>query len=247
MQPNDIRRWIRLCEDQRAEYYVHVSPIKNLRAILAKGLIANDGGGNYSGYETSLSGTYVTREPQLIHDHINARMMEKGFVLVLVQVANTEGVIDEDALHPWLIQCIEEIVGADYAKTMINLDPDDAIWHKVPALFQSRLGPPDETELARDPNMVAEFVDAVIRSELYGEDGDPGWWEGAKEQLLKAFPQVTHPHYGNRYSLRLPSVGYTGATHIVAVISVRNRQEKVVHGSVPPAAYRLIDASLEIQ
>jgi hypothetical protein len=245
MQPTAIRRWIRLCEDQRAEFYVHVSPIKNLRGILAKGLTANDMGGNYSGYETSLSGTYVTREPKLIHDHINARMMENGFILVVVQVASTAGVIDEDALDPWLHQCIEKIVGRNEE---LYDEVDDTVWGQVAALFKSRLGQPDAAVLQHDPDIIEEYVHSFVAERLLGGDGpDPDWWEYAKNFVVTAFPQLTHPVHGARYSLRLPSVGYAGDTRIVAVITVKQRQEKIVKGSVPPDAQRLIDACLEIQ
>jgi hypothetical protein len=243
----DLRHWITLCESEGSDFYVHVSPIKNLRAILAKGLVPNVRGGNYAGYETSLNGTYVTREPSLIHDHIKARNMQTGFILVLVEVPNTHGVIDEDALHPWLMQCIDDILrplGLDSANASLKYEPDDPIWKTIIPCFISRLGQPNNVILQKVPDLVEEFVEMVIHSELYGEDVDSGWWEGAKEQLIMAFPQLSHPTYGDRYSLRLPAIGYDGPVHIVAVIAVRGGNEKTVKGTVPPAAYRLIDACL---
>jgi hypothetical protein len=252
---HDLRRWITLCESETHDFYVHVSPIKNLRAILAKGLVPNVEGGNYSGSETSLSGTYVTKEPRLIHDHIRARDMQDGFILVLVQVPNTEGVIDEDALQPWLVQCTEDALrplGLDVASASSKYDPDDDIWKSIAPCFVTRLGQPDEAVLRQNPDLVEEFINTMIHCEIYGEDeGDPDWWQSAKEQLIMAFPQLSHPDYGNRYSIRLPAVGYTGpstfglGTHIVAVITMRRGEYKVVKGEVPWAARALIDACLD--
>jgi hypothetical protein len=250
LMPHDLRHWITLCESTDSyDYYVHVSPIQNLRSILSKGLVPNANGGNYSGFEASLSGTYVTREPHLIKDHINARAMENGFILVLVQVPDAEGVIDEDAMHPLLLQCIEDVLkplGLDPATASSKYDPEDDIWKNVVPCFMSRLGQPNEEVLRRNPDLVQEYVESIILDELYGADVDSLWYEDAKEQLIQAFPQISHPVYGNRYSLRLPAIGYSGPMHIVAVITVRNGVEKIVKGKIPPAAFRLIDACLEV-
>jgi hypothetical protein len=241
---------MRLVESETiASYYVHVSPIKNLRSILAKGLLPNVGGGNYTGFETSLEGTYITRVPNIIHDHISARMIENGFVLVLVQILDDHGVIDEDVFHPYLVQCIDTVLaprGLNYATATEALDPDDPVWRKVAALFATRLGKPNRQILKQNPGIVEDFVDTLIRSELYGEDaGDPDFWQDIKTKLVMIFPQVAHPDYGERYSLRIPGpIGYTGDTRIVAVIESRKGNDRVVKGDVPWAARALIDQVL---
>lgn len=241
---HDLRRWITLCEAvaPTGSYYLHVSSGKNLQSILKNGL-RQEGDGNYSGYETALSGVYVTKEPTLIQSHINARMMESDYVLVIVMVGST-GVIDEDALDGWLRDALEAVAKKQGMSVDDLMEEDPETVGKAMARpFRASLGNSIKNPGRDLSEFLAEFCQTWFDERFVGgESGADGdWWMAAKERVLKTFPKLGHSVFGTDYSLRLPGpIGFSGETHIVAVIHVQNENTTIVAGTVPRQAQALV-------
>ena len=238
----NIREYINIVESAHPVYYGHVSPAKNLKAILRRGLQPNLGGGNYSGYETSLRGVYVSRVPALLKTHLAARQMEDRFVLVIV-VVNGLAHIDEDVLDVLMHNSVDEVLASHQIprQSIEDLEPDDAMWDEVERAFLNKLGQPNQAILAQHPDLVREFCESYVTEHLYGEDIDSIYWEDAKETIIQCFPAVQHPLHGTDYSLRIPhAITYTGNTHIVAVIEMLEGEPHVLKGALPNEARSLV-------
>lgn len=246
-----MRHLIRLVENQLHEeiqptgaYYLHVTSGDNLRSVLTDGL-QQISLGNYSGYYASLSGVYVTRIPAIIQHHIFARDISEDYLLVVVRVG-TPGVIDEDVIDSYLQDALTKaakkarVTPDDLAEE--EADGEDYPYERVGQLmlpFMLRmLGRPVSDVSA----LLAEFCAAWFSERYVGGEG-PGddWWIDAKEQILRAYPAMTHRQHGADYSLRLPSpIGFDGETRIVAVVAVKEGNAEMAWGRVPPEAQKLV-------
>jgi hypothetical protein len=217
--------------------YAHVSPGQNLESILRQGLLPNENGGNYSGYWEALSGVYVTNNPHVLRQHIFARSMEDHYVIVLVQVAG-RSYPDEDVIDNLLHKCAQDVL-QKHGMTVNDIEDiamDNELGQDLIAAFKAALGTPKRGVLAKEPTLIEEFVEAWLNETIYGGDGPEGdWWTYAKGLLLRAFrPADTDAN------LRSPQrVGYTGRTHMIGVVDVRDGVKHVVKGTVSPEAQPL--------
>jgi hypothetical protein len=228
--------------------YAHVSPGNNLAAILQQGLIPNLGGGNYAGYWESLSGVYVSRLPQVLRQHINARSIGAHYLIVFVQVGG-QTIIDEDAVDDILHQAVNAVANRrDISDALDEIDPDDEegwaeLLREVEQEFLRLMGPPNKALLAKNPGFVEEYVRDWITENIHGGETDPMWWPDAKGLMLRLFPKLQHQSPDG--SLRIPGkIGYRGRTHITAVVEVTQGVPQVVKGTLSPAARGFLDAMI---
>lgn len=238
----------------QGRYYLHVSPGKNLRSIMKNGLVAQHDQGNYSGFETALNGVYVTRVPHIIAQHVAVRGSGNHYVLAVVQVG-TETFIDEDAIDLQMTAALKDVaktLRVSYDRLTSDLanghrEPEDMA-EAVAARLKAHLGPVDPSA---DPDLdefLIEYCTDWMREHLCGDGhGDHDWWTSAKERIIRSFPSIAHPRYGDDYSLRIPEerVGFQGDTRIVAIVDVRGGQPRTVYGTVPPEAQAMISEVLE--
>ena len=226
--------------------YAHVSPGSNLPAILRQGLIPNPGGGNYSGYWESLPGVYVSRLPQVLRQHINARAIEDHYLIIFVQLGG-QTFIDEDAVDDLLQQAVKTVAnrrGISDALDEIDPDEDEAGWseilREVEQEFLRVMGPPNRALLAKNPGFVEEYVRDWVTENIHGGETDPSWWPEAKGLMLRLFPKLQHPSQDG--SLRVPGkIGYRGRTHISAIVEVTKGAPRVVKGTLSAAARGFMD------
>lgn len=245
-----MRRLIRLVEaagsTPTVECYLHVTSLSNKASVLAKGLLANHAQGNYAGYWQSLDGVYVTNDPAIIHNHVSARNMVGGYLLVVVEMPAGHGVIDEDVLH----MCLRTATDAVLKKHGMSVGEiedydagaDDPMWSEVTRRLAPMFGTPDRAALARHSGILDEFVREWITEHVYETEVDQLWWADAKEALVSCYPAMVAPGCEHRHSLRLPGpIGYSGSPRIAAVIGVRDGVEKVLKGKVPAQARALVE------
>ena len=236
---------------ERFSTWLHVSPGRNLDAILAGGLVPNDMGGNYAGYETSLDGVYVCRNLNILRSHVVARQADEHFLVAIVKMEPTAEVfIDEDAIHSWLEVTASKVLGEHGLSIRDAVDgdiqPENPIWGEVAPALHRNLGSCDMAVADQNPGLLEEYVDAWIRHDIYAEDVDGLWWPGAKDTLVRMYPDMGHPAWRQDFlSLRVPNaIGFDGEVKLVGIVEMTGFQPKLVFGEIPDDAVGLISSLL---
>jgi len=230
-------------------WWAHASPGRNLRAVLRNGLLPNAGGGNYAGYEAACDGVYLTGNPHIVASHIAAPDMDNDFLLAFAELPAGAAVLpDEDAIHSWIEVAARDVLSPlglglrDAADGAFG--PDHPAWAALPAALAARLGPPDAGfEAAARAAHLAEYADAWVRHDVFAEDIDPTWWPGAKDLLVRMFPRIGHPAWGEDFrSVRVPGpVPWEGpGPRLAAVVRVLDGRPVVERGGLSPAEAELV-------
>lgn len=249
------------------QYYVHVTAADNLRSILKKGLVpnaANKGLGNYDDTRwLSLDGVYATKQPEIIHSNLRANHNFGHYGLVLLSVAVSATLPDEDGIEALLKDCYKRVmdlhgidsyyaswIGEYFQTRDQNRDDDDPewslrdesqFWREVAEEFHNRAKGNDPRPM--DQELISTLVEywSDFEFEGYG-DIDPYDWRDLKDKVTRRYPRLAHPNGGAGWSLRIPHVvGYSGRTRIVAVIEVIDGTPEVLYGSVPADAKELLN------
>ena len=254
-----------LFERAASQYFMHATKVEYIPSILKKGLIpnaSNDGNGNYDTLEwLSLEGVYATKQPELIKRYIRAHDIQDEYAICLIAASLNSTLPDEDTINILFRKCYEEICdsyGIDSAYEGVgeyfhtreddpewelhpnDLKDEDDFWTKVAEYFHRYASSPGDNR----PPDIEMLKDAATEwaATVWNEyDSDPFSWKDLKDKIVRRYPRMGHPDFGQHWSIRLPhAVTFSGRNRIVAVIKVIEDQGEVVYGHIPPEAMDMV-------
>jgi len=229
-----------------ARYFLHVTARKNIRSILKKGLVPNYGGGNYhDGRWDSLEGVYATDTPSVIERHMAAHGLWGNAALIVIEVHDGAAILpDEDMIDMALKKITGEYFGGNFAEIADEIaercpTPDAPEWQEIADRFHQWAGGGEKDQALLD-ELMAYWTDHAVYG--YGDTDHMRWME-IKDQVVRHYPRMVHPHLGHQHSIRLLGpVGFDGPARIVCIIDIRPSGAKVVYGAVPSPAMGMVNS-----
>jgi hypothetical protein len=221
-------------------YFMHVTKIENVPAIMKQGLVPNTKGGNYDDMRwVSLDGVYASRDAE----HLSGYMASHDFqdyAIVVVEILPEDRLPDEDLIDNNL-----RII-FDSTCQKLHLDPEevayeqmdfgDPVWTDVYQRFAATLGEPVK-DISEVQSIIEYWVDVDM---LDGGDALMDWSD-MKDRLVRNYPHMIHEKSKDQYSVRsTEAIGFGGSSKIIAVVEVRRDKAKVTYNKVPPEAKTIV-------
>jgi len=242
-----MRQWINLFENmqvQTKEYFVHVTPYKNIKSILKQGLIPNQNGGNYTDTRwISLKGVYASKNM----DHLLGYLRSHGMVnfgIIVIETSSEDTLPDEDIIDPLLTKATHDVfkrhgyqVSPEFDPAEEEIEYDDPIWNEVAKEFDKLAGGKGTTD-----DTLIELVEYWKDFAFYlGGDIDPDYWLDIKDAITRKYRKMKAPLLDYQHSIRIPNaVGFEGFTKIIFVGGYKNNEFSVFLDKAPAEAEREI-------
>ncbi len=251
-----MREWMKLFEKQNVEraFYLHVSPLKNLKSIQAKGLVPNHNGGNYDDMRwASLDGVYASRYARQLNDYLNAQDIT-DYLLVIIEVDMETALPDEDTIDIIFDHLFEPMLAADglnlRSEEFEEMQPGEELFEKYVSqlahgFHQLAAG---KYHVEMDEETVRQAAEIWLEMKIGLDTEGEMMWGDLKDKLVHSYSKMQHPVLGNRHSVRIPSVvGFEGSTRIVGILKCAydEVQPEILYNKVPDEARDEVNALVD--